>query len=82
MAHGMAPKNGPKKGIMFVTPIITLTKAAYGVPKMLVPTKQIIPIIKESITLKFHLTVPENTNNSVPINANPFLSLVIINNNS
>ncbi len=29
-ALGTAPMNGPKKGITFVTPTITLTSSAYG----------------------------------------------------
>ena len=46
--EGIAPKNGPKNGIIFVTPIITLIKTQNGVPRRLVPMKQIKPIIMES----------------------------------
>ena len=49
IALGIAPKYGPKKGITLVTPTITLTNKAYGVFKILVPAKQIKPIITESI---------------------------------
>jgi len=34
--HGTAPRNGPKNGMIFVTPMITLTSSAYGVPIRLV----------------------------------------------
>ena len=46
---GIAPIYGPKNGITLVTPTITLTKSAYGVPIILVHMKQIIPIIMESM---------------------------------
>lgn len=46
--EGIAPKNGPKKGIILVTPMITLIKTQNGIPNMLVITKQIIPMIIES----------------------------------
>ena len=44
----MAPKKGPKNGIIFVTPIITLINTQNGIPKILVITKHRIPMIMES----------------------------------
>ena len=49
--QGIAPKNGPKNGIIFVTPTMTLTSSAWGVPIKVVPIKQRQPIIAESIIL-------------------------------
>ena len=40
--------NGPKKGIMLVTPTITAIRAGYGNLKMLQQIRQRIPIIRES----------------------------------
>ena len=37
--------------MIFVTPMITLTSAAYGVPIIVVPIKHNKPIIMESIIL-------------------------------
>ena len=45
---GMAPRKGPKNGIILVTPIITLINTLNGVPIMLVHTKHRIPMIRES----------------------------------
>ena len=50
-ADGTAPINGPKYGIIFVAPTITDIINAYGILKINIPTKQIIPTIKESINL-------------------------------
>jgi hypothetical protein len=50
-ALGIAPSHGPKNGTILVTPMITLTKIAYGVPIMLVHAKQMIPIMIESTIL-------------------------------
>ena len=50
-ALGIAPRYGPKNGITFVTPTITLTSIAYGVPINVVPIKHNNPIIIESSTL-------------------------------
>ena len=47
----MAPKKGPKNGIILVTPTITLIKTQNGVPIMLVQIKHKIPIIMESMIL-------------------------------
>ena len=51
MEQGIAPKKGPKNGITLVTPITTLTSAAYGNCNRDVPQKHKQPIIIESITL-------------------------------
>ena len=51
IAVGIAPINGPKYGITFVTPTNTLTKSAYGILNILTPIKHNIPIIAESIIL-------------------------------
>lgn len=45
------PMYGPKYGIILVMPTITLSSTAYGKRKIVVHTKQIIPIIRESIAL-------------------------------
>ncbi len=37
-ALGIAPMNGPKNGIMFVTPIMTLTSIVYGILKIAIKT--------------------------------------------
>ena len=43
--------NGPKKGITFVTPIMTLKSIGNGIFKIVTPMKQIIPIMRESTSL-------------------------------
>ena len=50
-ALGMAPINGPKNGMILVTPTKTLTNRGYGIFKMETPIKQRTPIIRESISL-------------------------------
>ena len=50
-AAGIAPMNGPKKGITFVTPIMTLKSIGNGIFKIVTPMKQIIPIMRESTSL-------------------------------
>ena len=49
IALGIAPIYGPKNGITFVTPTITLTSNVYGIFNILSPIKHNIPIITESI---------------------------------
>ena len=49
MIDGIAPKNGPKNGTIFVTPTITLINTQKGIPIMLVQMKHNIPIMMESI---------------------------------
>ena len=50
-ADGIAPMNGPKYGMIFVTPTITATISGYGIWKINMKTKHIIPTIAESINL-------------------------------
>ena len=50
MALGIAPDKD-QKGIILVTPTITLTSAAYGVCNNVVPIKHRHPMIKESTIL-------------------------------
>ena len=45
---GMAPINGPKYGMTFVTPTITETSIALGMPSSDIPMKHRIPMIRES----------------------------------
>ena len=45
---GTAPINGPKKGIIFVMPMITAINNEYSILNNTKTIKQIIPIIKES----------------------------------
>ena len=49
--EGTAPMNGPKNGMILVTPTITLINTANGSFNNDIPTKHIIPIIIESIIL-------------------------------
>ena len=48
---GTAPINGPKKGMILVTPIITLIMVIYGIFITVSATKVIIPMIRESMML-------------------------------
>ena len=48
IAEGIAPINGPKKGIIFVIPTIKDTKIVYGILTMVNTIKVNIPIIMES----------------------------------
>ena len=47
IAEGIAPIIGPKKGIRFVIPIITLIRSGKGQPNIVINIKQIIPTISE-----------------------------------
>ena len=47
-AEGIAPIKGPKNGITFVTPTITLMSTEYSSFMSFIATKHIIPMIKES----------------------------------
>ena len=47
-AQGTAPINGPKNGIMLVTPTMTLISIGYGIFMMLTTTKQRTPMMAES----------------------------------
>ena len=58
-AQGIAPMNGPKKGIMLVTPTITLISMVYGILSRFITTKQRIPIMRESKS--FPSIKPPNT---------------------
>ena len=58
IAHGAAPINGPKNGITFVTPMITLISSSYGSLNRCIRIKQRIPMIRESIS--FPIIKPEN----------------------
>ena len=58
IAHGTAPIKGPKNGIMFVTPMITLISSSYGSLNRFIRIKQRIPMIRESIS--FPMIKPEN----------------------
>ena len=51
MVLGMAPMYGPKNGMTLVTPTITLTSATYGMRSIRQHTKQIAPIMSESMIL-------------------------------
>ena len=46
---GTAPINGPKYGIMFVTPTITLINRVYGSCRIVIRMKHSTPMIAESI---------------------------------
>ena len=48
---GIPPMNGPKKGIMFVTPTTTLISSGYGILRRLNPMKHNTAIIAESRSL-------------------------------
>ena len=52
-ADGTIPIKGPKKGMMFVRPTITLMSIAIGSFSMFIIMKQIIPIMMESRILPF-----------------------------
>ena len=56
---GMAPINGPKNGMMFVTPTTTLMSIAYGMRSAVIPTKHRMPMMRESSSLP--LMKPPNT---------------------
>ena len=58
IADGIAPINGPKNGMTFVTPIMIDTSSAWGVPMSIVPAKQIKPMITESMI--FPIKKPRN----------------------
>ena len=49
IALGTAPMYGPKNGMTFVTPTITLTNNVYGIFKIDNPKKHSTPIIAESM---------------------------------
>ena len=49
IALGTAPMYGPKNGMTFVTPTITLTNNIYGIFKIDNPKKHNTPIIAESM---------------------------------
>ena len=51
MVLGMAPMYGPKNGMTLVTPTITLMSATYGMRSIRQHTKQIAPIMSESMIL-------------------------------
>ena len=55
----MAPINGPKNGMMFVTPTTTLMSIAYGMRSAVIPTKHRMPMMRESSSLP--LMKPPNT---------------------
>ena len=46
---GIAPMNGPKKGITLVIPTTTLIRTVRGNPKTVMAIKHIIPMIMESM---------------------------------
>ena len=50
-ADGIAPRNGPKNGMMFVTPTTTLTSGVYGRFRIEPPMKQRMPMMSESRSL-------------------------------
>ena len=45
---GIAPINGPKNGMIFVTPTITAIRCGYGRPRISMAIKHKIPMIAES----------------------------------
>ena len=49
--HGMAPMNGPKNGMMFVTPMMVEMSAGYGNRNRLQHTRQMMPMMSESSSL-------------------------------
>ena len=51
MPDGMPPINGPKNGMILVTPTTTLTSIGSGSPRTLMAAKQSMPIIMESMIL-------------------------------
>ena len=51
ITQGTAPISGPKNGITFVTPTITLTSSVYGIFRIQQPIKQMIPMMIESMIL-------------------------------
>ena len=58
IADGMAPINGPKNGMILVTPMITLIKAVFGIPKMEQTMAQMTPMI--ALSSNFPLKNPLN----------------------
>ena len=48
---GIAPRYGPKNGIIFVIPTITLIRSGYGNCNNVIPMKHIKPMIRESTSL-------------------------------
>ncbi len=51
MTDGIAPMKGPKNGMMFVTPTITLMSMAMGRRRIDMETKHRRPMMRESMTL-------------------------------
>ena len=58
IADGIAPINGPKNGITFVSHTITVINAVLGIRSSVIDIKQIMPIIMESSI--FPLIKPPN----------------------
>ncbi len=48
---GTAPMKGPKYGIILVIPTIILKSNPYRTPNINIPTKQMMPMINESMDL-------------------------------
>ena len=60
---GMAPRKGPKKGMMLVTPTMTDTRGVYGNFRMEQQMKHRIPMMRESNS--FPRTKPEKISSTL-----------------